>query len=470
MQLGLTATPRRKDNVDTYDYFGEPVYEYSLHTGIEDGFLTPFRVREYTTRMDKYIYTGDDEVLIGEVEEGREYTEADFNRKLVIQAREKYRVELFLQAVDQRQKALVFCATQAHAALILDLINQLSDSLHADYCQRVTADDGARGEKALKEFQDDERTLPTILTTSQKLSTGVDASEVRHVVLLRPVNSMVEFKQIIGRGTRLHDGKEYFTIHDYVEAYQHFQDPEWDGPPQDQTTSRPYVAPEDRRVEEVADEGLNELALCPDCDNHPCVCERPRREITEIRLSPHKVVQIDSMVRTMFYDSSGRVISAEAFLHQLFGDLSELLKDEDELRRLWSRPETRRKLLQTLEEAGYSDAQLEDLRRLVQAENSDLFDVLRYVAYSKKVLPRLERATRARAYLSDYDANQQEFLNFVLDQYVKAGYEELDDSRLGALLVLKYHSVPDAKRVLGNPATIRQAFIELQGGLYRESA
>ena len=250
------------------------------------------------------------------------------------------------------------------------------------------------------------------------------------MVLLRPVNSMVEFKQIIGRGTRLQDGKEYFTIHDFVEAYQHFQDPEWDGPPLDETTKREDTPPAEDFGADARDAAADELALCPECDNHPCVCERAARQMTEIRLSPQKVVQIDSMVRTMVYDSSGRVIKAAEFWRQLFRDLSKRLQNEEQLLAQWSRPDTRRKLLQSLAEAGYTDEQLQDLRRLVKAESSDLFDVLRYVAYTKDVLPRLERATRARAYLGDYDAHQQEFLNFVLDQYVKSGHGQLDDRHL----------------------------------------
>ncbi len=233
VQLGLTATPKRANNADTYAYFGEPVYTYALKDGINDGFLTPFKVRQIETNLDKYIYSTEDELIEGAVEEARIYTEPDFNRIIEIVERERYRVQLFMEEIDQNQKTLVFCANQDHALAVRDLINQMKISSEPNYCVRVTADDGKLGEQHLSTFQDNEKTIPTILTTSQKLSTGVDARNVRNIVLMRPINSMIEFKQIIGRGTRLFDGKDYFTIYDFVKAYEHFNDPEWDGEPQE---------------------------------------------------------------------------------------------------------------------------------------------------------------------------------------------------------------------------------------------
>ncbi len=239
VQLGLTATPKRRANADTYAYFGEPVYTYSLKDGINDGFLTPFKVKQIATTLDDYVYTSDDELIEGEVEEGRRYTESDFNRVIEIKEREKYRVKLFMDSTDQSQKTLIFCATQDHALAVRDLVNQMKTSKHPDYCVRVTARDGALGDQFLRTFQDNEKTIPTILTTSQKLSTGVDALNIRNIVLMRPVNSMIEFKQIIGRGTRLFDGKDYFTVYDFVKAYEHFSDPEWDGEPLDPPPPKP---------------------------------------------------------------------------------------------------------------------------------------------------------------------------------------------------------------------------------------
>ena len=231
VQLGPTATPKRKDNVDTYQYFGEPGYIYSLKQGINDDFLTPFKVKQISTTLDSYTYTPDDMVVEGEPEAGKRYGEDDFNKVIVIDEREKKRVSLFMSQIDQRQKTLVFCANQGHALAIRDTINQIKQSSDPNYCQRVSADDGDLGEQHLRDFQDNEKSSPVILTTSHKLSTGVDARNVRNIILLRPVKSMIEFKQIIGRGSRLYEGKDYFTLYDFVQAHLHFNDPEWDGEP-----------------------------------------------------------------------------------------------------------------------------------------------------------------------------------------------------------------------------------------------
>ena len=241
VQLGMTATPRRTENVDTYKYFGDPVYIYSLKDGINDGFLTPFKVKQFATTLDDYVWTPDDKVVEGEVEEGRRYREPQFNRTIEIEERERYRVKLFMEQIDQREKTLVFCATQEHARVVRDYINQVKTSSDPNYCVRVAADDGERGDQWLRTFQDNDRTIPTILTSSQKLSTGVNARNVRNIVLMRPINSMIEFKQIIGRGTRLFDGKDYFTIYDFVKAYEHFNDPEWDGEPVESVTAKPRI-------------------------------------------------------------------------------------------------------------------------------------------------------------------------------------------------------------------------------------
>ena len=468
VQLGLTATPKRDVNGDTYDYFGDPVYSYKLKDGINDGFLTPFKVKEIDTTIDDYTYTSDDEVE-GEIEEGRGYTEADFNRIIEIKAREEYRIKLFMDSINQNQKTLVFCATQIHAAAVRDLINQYASSRNTNYCHRVTADDGKIGEQHLRDFQDNEKSIPTILTTSQKLSTGVDAPEIRNIVLMRPVNSMVEFKQIVGRGTRLFDGKDYFTIFDFVNAHNHFQDPEWDGeplepePPTGSGTPRPcHICGETPCVCERP-----EPEPCPECDNIPCVCETPPRQMIKVKLSDNKVREIDSMVKTSFWSPSGKPISSQEFIEQLFGDLPSFFTNENELRKLWSLPSTRKKLLNELSEKGYTNSQLEDLRNLIHGEDSDLFDVLSYVAYHKDLIPRLERAEKAKIQINDYNQKQQEFLNFVLEQYVKEGVDELDDSKLPNLLELKYKAIADAKRELGDIKSIRKTFIGFQQYLYK---
>jgi type I restriction enzyme R subunit len=365
VQLGLTATPKRRDNVDTYAYFGEPVYIYSLKDGINDGFLTPFKVKQIATTLDDYIYTPDDKVVEGEVEEGKRYREPQFNRTIEIEERERYRVKLFMDQIDQREKTLVFCATQGHAVLVRDLINQMKASSDPNYCVRVTADDGALGEQWLRTFQDNEKTIPTILTTSQKLSTGVDARNVRNIVLMRTIGTMIEFKQIIGRGTRLFEGKDYFTIYDFVKAYEHFNDAEWDGEPLEPVLTK--ERPKDR------DKGDFEEGPSSDYEPPP---ERPKKII--INLADGKERSIQHMMATTFWSPDGKPISAAQFVERLFGELPLFFKDEDELRRIWSRPDTRKTLLAGLAEKGFSGEQLSEISRMINAEKSDLFDVLAY--------------------------------------------------------------------------------------------
>ena len=455
VQLGLTATPKRKGNVDTYAYFGEPVYTYSLKDGINDGFLTPFKVRQIATTLDDYVYTSDDELIEGQVEEGRRYTESDFNRIIEIAARERYRVKLFMDLIDQREKTLVFCATQYHARAVRDLINQMKTSKEPNYCVRVTADDGAEGERLLRIFQDNEKTIPTILTTSQKLSTGVDARNVRNIVLMRPVNSMIEFKQIIGRGTRLFDGKDYFTVYDFVKAYEHFSDPEWDGEPVDPEPPAPKPD-NDPKPEGGDDDGPG------DGDDNP-----PRRQKVKIKLADGKERTLQHMTATTFWSPDGRPMSAAEFVARLFGDLPTLFKDEDELRNLWSQPDTRTALLDGLAEKGYGRDQLREIERMIDAEDSDLYDVLAYIAFALAPLTRQQRADASQRFISaQYEPKLQAFLNFVLAQYIKEGVGELDRTNLPHLLELKYRAINDAAAELGGVASIREAFIGFQRSLY----
>ena len=452
VQLGLTATPKRQANADTYAYFGEPVYIYSLKDGINDGFLTPFKVKQIATTLDDYVYTSDDEVVEGEVEQGRRYTEGEFNRIIEIAAREKYRVKLFMDIIDQSQKTLVFCATQDHAGAVRDLVNQMKTSKEPNYCVRVTARDGALGDQFLRTFQDNEKTIPTILTTSQKLSTGVDARNVRNIVLMRPINSMIEFKQIIGRGTRLFDGKDYFTIYDFVKAYEHFNDPEWDGEPMEPVASPVRVRPEVDGMAEPPPEPLEP--------------ER-RPEKIRIKLADGKERSIQHMTATTFWSVDGKPMSAAEFVTRLFGELPSLFKDEDELRALWGQPDTRKALLDSLAEKGYGREQLREIERMIDAEKSDLYDVLAYIAFALSPITRQERADGSRPFIaSHYDPKLQAFLNFVLSQYISEGVGELDQAKLPHLLELKYRAVSDAAAELGSVAKIRDAFVGFQAQLY----
>ena len=455
VQLGLTATPKRKDNVDTYAYFGEPVYIYSLKDGINDGFLTPFKVKQISTTLDEYVYTPDDTLVEGQIEAKKRYTESDFNKIIEIKEREKKRVEIFMGEINQQEKTLVFCATQNHALAVRDLINQMKTSTDPNYCQRVTANDGELGEQHLRDFQDNEKTIPTILTTSQKLSTGVDARNIRNIVLMRPINSMIEFKQIIGRGTRLYDGKDYFTIYDFVKAHHHFSDPEWDGEPiepEPKVEGKP-IAPSPPLVNRVREE--------PD--------EYVRKKRIKVKLADGKARTIQHMMVTTFWHPDGTPMSAQQFLELLFGKLPEFFKNEPELRALWSLPDTRAKLLQGLAEKGFGYEQMAEMQRIIDAENSDLFDVLAHVAYALPTITRQERAERAKAdIVSHFNSKQQAFLDFVLAQYVKVGVEELAQEKLSPLLRLKYHNaIADAVADLGKPEEIGKVFAGFQKYLYQ---
>lgn len=453
VQLGLTATPKRKDNTDTYRYFGEPVYIYSLKEGINDGFLTPFKVKRIQTTLDDYIYTSDDQVIEGEIEEGKIYEEADFNRIIEIKEREAKRVRIFLNEINQNEKTIVFCATQNHAAAVRDLINQFKKSKAPNYCVRVTANDGALGDQYLSDFRDNEKTIPTILTTSQKLSTGVDARNIRNIILMRPINSMIEFKQIIGRGTRLFNGKEYFTIYDFVDAYKHFSDPEWDGEPIEDVSEKRDRTPSVREPSTIYDTEETELP--------------EKKKKIKIKLRDGKEREIQHMISTSFWSADGKPISAEEFLQNLFGKLPEFFSNEEELRKIWSNPITRKTFLEKLADAGYGKDELTALQKLIDAEKSDLFDVLEYISFAATPITRDTRVAKAQnSIFSTLDNKQKEFLEFVLSKYIEIGVEELEQEKLPALLELKYHTINDAAELLGGIDKIRNTFINFQKHLY----
>ena len=454
VQLGLTATPKRRDNVDTYAYFGEPRYIYSLKEGIGDGYLTPFRVRKYQTTIDDYTYTADDTVVEGDVEVGKLYTGGDFNRVIIIREREVYRVELLLAQINPNEKTIIFCATQAHALMIRDIINEKKTNPNTTYCVRVTADEGSIGDQYLRDFQDNEKTIPTILTTSQKLSTGVDARNIRNIVLMRPINSIIEFKQIIGRGTRLYDGKDFFTIHDFVNASHNFHDPEWDGDPVD-----PDPKPETGG--KIID-GPESGPIDP-----PVV----KREKVVIKLADGKNREFQHMTSKMFYSVDGKPISLTEFIQTLFNTLEmpELFKSEDELRAIWAVPSTRRELLKQLEAAGFAADELESIQELIDAQNSDLFDVLEFVKYALKPVTRSKRASVSRSIMeSGIESKQLEFIDFLVTQYIESGVGELEESKLETLLEIKYSDVFNAVQILGqgDVAKVRKLFLDFQKNLY----
>ena len=453
VQLGLTATPKRKKNIDTYKYFGDPVYVYSLKEGINDGFLTPFKVKRVKTTLDDYVYTIDDQLVEGEIEQGRLYVESDFNKIIKIKEREAKRVRIYMDEADQNEKAIIFCATQNHAAAVRDLVNQYKKSKNPNYCVRVTANDGEIGEQFLREFQDNEKTIPTILTTSQKLSTGVDARNIRNIVLMRPVNSMIEFKQIVGRGTRLFDGKEFFSIYDFVDAYHHFSDPEWDGEPLEPEE----VTKESDKVKKAK-------------EHKESLEKEEKSKLIKIKLRDGKEREIQHMVATSFWNADGRPIAVAEFLENLFGVLPKFFKNERELREIWSNPLTRKTLLDNLSDAGFGKEELHTLRKLIDAEKSDILDVLEYVfnAKNKPITREARVGVSQEKIFEPLDNKQKEFIDFVLNKYVETGVEELSQKKLPVLLELKYQSIVNAEKEIGDALKIRSLFLDFQKKLYEK--
>ena len=481
VQIGLTATPKRTNNADTYRYFGNPIYQYSLKQGIADGFLTPFRHRKMQSTIDDYMYSPEDEILSGEVEKGKVYKEEDFYKgNIKIKQRDEARVKEFMNLINPDEKTIVFCATQDHAGQIRDMINRLHKG-NPNYAVRVTANDGDIGEMFLKEFQDNEKTIPTILTTSQKLSTGVDALNVRNIVLLRPVKSMIEFKQIIGRGTRLYDGKYYFTIYDFVKAYENFQDPEWDGEP-----VCPKCGNNPCTCEEGEDEGGDDgkggtpkVKVCPVCGKRPCICPKPpcpvcgqrpcicpKPEKLEIRLSNGTVRKIKFTKYDMFFDANCQPVSAEDFIKEMFGNMPEFFSSLDDLKEKWSSPRTREELLAKLADAGYSKETLENIRTVIDAEDSDILDVLEYVAYNIEPINRTERVEKTKNYVSTLSQQQQDFVTYISELYIRVGYEELGTSKLPEILKMKYGTAADGITKLGGLEMAKNTYSDFQRSLY----
>ena len=476
VQLGMTATPKRKVNANTYDYFGEPVYTYSLKQGIEDGFLTPFRVKISESNIDTYQYEEGDDVE-RDIDITKTYTEKDFyHGDIEMKQRDEHRVKEFLEQMENPdQKSLVFCATQQHAMIVRDLINKNKKVPDSNYCQRVTADDQAKGEEQLKLFQNNDYIRPTILTTSQKLSTGVDARNVRNIVLMRPVNNMVEFKQILGRGTRLFDDKYYFTIYDFVGAHRRFNDPDWDGDPFCSVCGNYPCTCRKRPPKPCPKCGKYPCECppppppkpCPVCGNLPCTCPGGNKKKVKVRLSHIRelLLHTDWHERIQFGDE---MITLGDYVDKLKLRLPSIFENDEELRERWSQPDTRQQVLELLEESGFQEDKLNMLREFMGYEDCDMLDVLEFIAYNSTPIERERRAQILRQVeAKKLNRQQMDFVNYVLDLYVRNGFKELDSDKLSTILEMKYHSLTDAMRQLGlKPYEMRNFFLDIQEELY----
>ena len=478
-QLGMTATPRRRENANTYQYFGNPVYSYSLKQGIADGYLTPFRVWISESNIDDYKYNPDDDVE-GDIDKEKTYTESDFyNGNIVMRDRDEYRVKEMLGKIEPDEKTIVFCATQQHAAIIRDMINQHKSRPDANYCVRVTSDDGKEGENMLKQFQNNDRLRPTILTTSQKLSTGVDARNVRNIVLLRPVNSMVEFKQIIGRGTRLFDNKYYFTIYDFVGAAKNFEDAEWDGDPFCPVCGNYPCTCKKKPKQPCPKCGQTPCVCpkeppepCPVCGHLPCTCQGQggkKKDTIVVKLGEGRKLELFTKweEKVQFGDE---LIGVDELVVRLFGAIPRFFDGAEDLRKKWEHPDTRKEVLDRLEQEGFGEDKLLMIQRVMQKEKCDLLDVLEYLAYSEQPIERAERVRRVKEkYFNDLAEEQSNFFTFILDFYVRNGFKELAMDKLKDFINIKYNSMTDAKRMLNMTVQdLRAQYIALQSALYNK--
>jgi len=449
VHLGLTATPKRDDNGDTYRYFGEPVYEYSLKEGINDGFLTPYKVKRIRTNIDEYKFNPDD-IVQGELEE-QIVTLDKFEREVIIPKRTNLIAKTILQEINPMDKSIIFCVNQKHAIDMKIAIDQHKTIKDNDYCVRVTSDEGDIGRDYLEAFQNNDRDVPTILTSSKMLTTGVDAKNVRNVILTAPIRSMTEFKQIIGRGTRVYEGKDFFTIIDFVGATNLFYDKAWDGLPDEQVRGN---------------KGSDEIKEPKQPYGTPKPVENKEKVIIDIKGRKLKVIDIE----TTYVGEDGKPLRTDEYLELLIGILGKFYNDEAKLREIWSNPKNRKELLAKLREMNIDEAQLNDLKSIFEAQKSDIYDVLAHISFNLEIKTRNERvlAVENSEFVDKYhDEKAKEFIEFILERYNKDGVKELDEDKLSSLINLSGIDKGELKEAFGSAGEIREGYFGLQREIYR---
>jgi len=458
VHLGMTATPKRDDNGDTYRYFGDPVYEYSLKDGINDGFLTPYKVKRIQTNIDEYRFNPDD-IITGELEE-QIVTLDKFEREVVIPKRTELIAKTILEQINPMEKTIIFCVNQQHASDMKIAIDKFKTIRDNNYCVRVTSDEGQIGRDFLEAFQDNDKTTPTILTSSKMLTTGVDAKNVRNVVLTAPIRSMTEFKQIIGRGTRVYEGKDFFTIIDFVGATNLFYDERWDGIPEEPVTTtttdpddmiedpKPPYNPKPKPTGEGEDTAKEKVTI-------------------DIRGKQLKVIDIE----TTYVGADGIPLRTQEFLEFLLGVLDSLYHDEAKLREIWSDPNSREALLQKLREMHIDEAQLDELKHMFEADESDIYDVLAHLSFNLDIKTRSERAfaVHHRKYIEKYHADKvKTFLEFILERYKKDGVKEMGSDKLSTLIKLSGMDLRELKEAFTVDGTsVREGYFGLQREIYK---
>ncbi|MEJ1358416.1 MAG: type I restriction-modification enzyme R subunit C-terminal domain-containing protein [Candidatus Sedimenticola sp. (ex Thyasira tokunagai)] len=417
----------------------------------------PFCITKSKTRL---------EIIKGESNQDV-YDTNDFDNKIVADQRTELVARAILHNINQLEKTIVFCTNQNHALTMRDMINKHKSVADAYYCVRVTSDEGKTGRDLLERFQDNDRDIPTILTSSQMLTTGVDARNVRNIVLDRAIGSMVEFKQIVGRGTRIFEGKDHFTIVDFRGATNRFYDEDWDGDPVAVDTPAvvdvneppppPYVGKPDDDATQGTGDGGDE--------------ENTSREKLTVRLSAARELKVID-VEIRYIDENGRPLTAQQFVEKLMVKLPGLFSSAEELRETWSDPDQREALLQKLAQAGFDEEQLATLRRMFAAEQNDLFDLLAFLAYEQPMATRRARAEATRANVAFFEQFQKEaardFLHFVLNRYEETGVSELARDRMPGLIKMSgLGTTRDASSAFGGtPVNVLTAFRQLQHQLY----
>ena len=430
-QVGMTATPRRQDNADTYRYFGDPIYQYSLRQGIDDGFLAPYRVHRIITTWDAAGWRPSQGELdrYGREIPDEEYRTNDFERIVSLKARTEAvarNLTEFLNKTGRFDKTIVFCVDQEHADEMRRVLNNLNADLahqYSDYVCRVTSDEGGIGRGHLSNFQDVERRTPVILTTSQMLTTGIDAPTVQNVVLVRVINSMTDFKQIIGRGTRVRDdyGKFFFSILDYTgSATRMFADPDFDGDPSIETEqhigedgqpidSETVVIPEEEP--EPSDEVIVD-PLPPD-EGIPVEKRKFYFDDGQVEIAAHLVYELDA---------DGNQLRVVRFTDYTAENVRTLYKNAAELRDDWADPDHRRNIINKLDERGID---FDEMASVANQPDADPLDLLCHIAFNTPLRTRRERAQRLRSAKKDffarYGPEARAILDELLDKYTEHG-------------------------------------------------
>lgn len=445
--LGLTATPKKSDNVDTYRYFGESIYEYSLKDGIEDGFLTPYKVKRVTTTLSEgYVYNPDD-IIEGELEKGF-YKINEFERNIHLPQYNDFLAKEILKLINPMDKTIIFCANQAHASEVKRAIDKFKSVKRDDYCVRVTSDEGKIGLEYLKQFQDNDKSYPVILTSSKMLTTGVDARNVRNIVLLANIGSIIEFKQIIGRGTRVYEGKDFFTILDFTGVTRLFYDPKWDG-------------------EQIKDEEKTEVKTIQNKREQSSSKETIKQKEVTVHLKGTKLKVLD--ITTSYIGDSDKPLSTKEFLEFLVGKLAEFYNDETRLREIWSNQASRKEFLQKLEKDRISEQVLEELTVIFEQKDCDVYDVLAHLSFNSEIKTRHERVLNVKnsTFLKRFQKEKAlKLVEFLLDRYQEYGIKDFDSGLKTLIDLSSLGSVKELVSEFEGMENLKQCIDDLQREIY----